>query len=287
MKSSFEKNLLSILPLRGAFTLVEIVTALAILALICSSVLLVIDRCITSAADSSLRMQAFEVARENMEALLAQDSVSEFTEYDTSEKYPSIQWQTAVETFYEPLTSRMWLKAVCSADYINSTGNTETIELTHWLTDLTKEDLLRLIEEKRRRLDMEDEVVDTVEDAAEYAKVDPQTVQQWLDNGMPKTEDGKISKGMLDLYKKYNGKPPEEAVKEQKILDDRLFAPWTGKPAERYQPGEQGTPDEPSQPDTPEQPDETESEPYNICDNPPGPDVTLQELLNWIRMCMR
>ena len=82
-----------------AFSLVEVLMAVAILALTCSSVLVVIERCVTSAAESALRMRAFEVARENMEQLLASASVKESIEYGQSEKYPDIGWQTVVETF--------------------------------------------------------------------------------------------------------------------------------------------------------------------------------------------
>ena len=85
-----------------AFSLVEAVTALIILALISSSVLVVINRCMASAADSALRMQAFEVARDNMETLLSKDSVNEMVEYGSSDKHPEIKWQTTVEMFYEP-----------------------------------------------------------------------------------------------------------------------------------------------------------------------------------------
>ena len=97
-----------------AFSLIEAVSALVILALISSGVLMVIDRCIISATDSTLRIRAFEVARENMETLLASNSVKEQVEYGSSEKYPQIQWQTVVEAFYEPLTARMWARGVCS-----------------------------------------------------------------------------------------------------------------------------------------------------------------------------
>ncbi|GAI98044.1 unnamed protein product [marine sediment metagenome] len=116
----------------------EALTALIILALVSSSVLVVINRCMASAADSALRMQAFEIARDNMETLLSKDSAEEMVEYGSSDKYPAIQWQTAVETFYEPMTERMWVRAVCSAEYADIAGDVQTIELTHWLTALTK-----------------------------------------------------------------------------------------------------------------------------------------------------
>jgi len=133
-----------------AFSLIEVVVALGILALISSSVLVVINRCVTSAADSAQRYQAFEVARDNMEALLSKNSVKEMAEFGSSDKYPGIQWQTVVETFYEPITARMWIQAICSAEYTDTAGNLQTIELTHWLTDLTKKQLLQIMEERKK-----------------------------------------------------------------------------------------------------------------------------------------
>ena len=88
----------------GGFGLMEAVAALVILTFFGSGVLVVINRCMAWAAESALRMQAFEVARENMEKLLASDLVKESSEYGDSEKYHDVKWQTDVETFYEPTT---------------------------------------------------------------------------------------------------------------------------------------------------------------------------------------
>jgi type II secretory pathway pseudopilin PulG len=134
-----------------AFSLVEVVTALIILALISSSVLVVINRCMASAADSELRMQAFEVACDNMESLLSKDSVEEMVEYGNSDKYPEIKWQTTVEIFYEPTMmeqTQIWVRGICSAEYADTTGQTQTIELTNWLTGLTREQLLQMLKQK-------------------------------------------------------------------------------------------------------------------------------------------
>ena len=151
---------------RKAFSLTEVLTALIILAFISSSVVVVINRCMDSAADSILRTQAFEVARENMEELLTGDSVTEMVEYGTSEKFPAIQWETKVEVFSEPLNSTMWARGTCSADYTDTEGEEQTVELMHWLTDLTDEQMLKIDE------DEEEQIIETIEDAAEYADVD-------------------------------------------------------------------------------------------------------------------
>ncbi|MHC4571352.1 MAG: type IV pilus modification PilV family protein [Planctomycetota bacterium] len=194
---------------KPAFSLVETVTALIILALISSSVLVVINRCMASAADSALRMQALEVSRENVETLLSKGSVSEMVEYGSSDKYPEIQWQTTVETFYEPATSRIWIQAVCSAEYTDSAGELQTVELTHWLTDLTKEQLIQIIEERQKDLTAE-QIIETKEEAADYADVDVETIDLWKNNGMLTTNDGYYIKNELDLYKQTDGKPTAE-----------------------------------------------------------------------------
>lgn len=133
---------------KTAFSLVETVTALIILAITTSSVLVVINRCVSSMADSAIRRQAFEVARDSMETVLTSTSVSEMVEVGTSDKYPQIQWQTTIEPFYEPVTERMWVQATCSAEYTDTAGELQTVELTHWLTDLTKKQLLEIIEQR-------------------------------------------------------------------------------------------------------------------------------------------
>lgn len=203
---------------RKAFSLLETVTALAILALISSSVLVVINRCMTSMADSALRMQAFEVARENMEKLLVLNSVQEMVEYGSSEKNPDIQWQTTVESFYEPLTSRMWIRAVCEAEYTDMAEEVQTVELTHWLTSLTKKQVLKVMEQRKKE-QLANQTFGTIEEAAEYLGVDESTIEQWVDDGMPLAEDGSYSKSELDLYNETDGKPTIEDRRRWAVAD--------------------------------------------------------------------
>jgi len=157
-----------------AFSLAETVAAVAILAFICSSVLVVINRYMDSAVDSVMRMRAFEVARKNMEELLTSDLVEESVEFGDCERYPDIQWETVVESFYEPITEKMWIQAICSAEYTDSEGEVRKIELTHWLTDLTKEQtqqiLARQEEEKERLAEEAEEMLD------ELSGVDPNEI---------------------------------------------------------------------------------------------------------------
>ena len=197
-----------------AFSLVEVVTALMILALMSSSVLVVINRCITSSTNSVLQMQAFEVARENMETLLSKDSVKETFESGTSDKYPEIEWETVVETFYEPITSSMWLRGVCTAEYIDASGKRQTVELMHWLTGLTKEQLLQIMNQQDEEL-LAAQLLETIEEAADYANVDSQTIEMWIENGMLTTEDGSFIKSNLEIYMQTEGNPSPEDKNRQ------------------------------------------------------------------------
>jgi hypothetical protein len=207
-----------------AFTLAEVVFALAILALISSSVLVVINRCVASAADSALRMQAFEVARENMEKLLASDTVQEMVEYGDSNKYPGIKWQSVVETFYEPIAARMWVRAICSAEYVDATGQTQTVELAHWLTSVTNEQIDELMEQDETDQQwLAEQILGTIEEAAQYAEVDVETIQKWIDNGMLTIEEGFFVKHNLDLYKDADGEPSADEKNNQVSSIDQLL----------------------------------------------------------------
>ena len=197
-----------------AFSLIETVAALAILALVSSSVLVVVERCTAAMVDSELRMQAFEVARENMEKLLVLDSVGDMLEYGSSERYHDIEWQTVVESFYEPVTARMWVRAICSAEYTDTDNQLQTVELTHWLTSLTKKQVMEVIKQRERER-MANMVFGTIQAAAEYLGVDEATVNQWVDDGMRTTADGSFVKGELDLYSETDGNPTMEDRRRQ------------------------------------------------------------------------
>jgi prepilin-type N-terminal cleavage/methylation domain-containing protein len=147
MKWAFRKNS-SIY--RNAFTLIEVSVALIILGMIIATVLVVANRAVDTVIFWQTKMEAFETARENMEKILAQSSVGDMVEYGISEKNPDITWETVIESFYEPITSRMWMRAVCTAQFVDSQGEEQKVELTHWLTSLNKEQILQIIEQKLR-----------------------------------------------------------------------------------------------------------------------------------------
>ncbi len=200
---------------QAGFTLLEVIAALAILGLAASSVLIVIDRCVSSASDSALRMEAFVLARENLERILARDSVDETVEYGTSERYPDVSWQTVIEGFPEPVTGQMWVRAVCSAQYVDSTGETQRIELTHWITQLSDQQAGQLVgQQDLEQLEVE-QVIKTDQEAAAYAKVDADTIAQWLENGLVKTDDDMFLRYNLDVFIQAQGDPTPEQKAQQ------------------------------------------------------------------------
>ncbi len=194
MKYRSKKILLS------AFSLPEVAAALIILALVSSGVLVVINRCMVSASNLALRMQAFEVARENMEKLLASESVSEMAEFGNSDEYPQIQWQTVVETFYEPITARMWIQAVCSAEYTDTAGDVQAVELTHWLTDLTKKQLLQIIEEMKKEKERLAEQEAEEEEKEEEDKEDEQEKEKEPNETEPGISEPECGYTLAELF---------------------------------------------------------------------------------------
>ena len=60
-----------------------------------------------------------------------------------------------------------------------------------------------------------DEYIGTLEEAADYAGVDVETIEQWLQNGLLTTDDGSYIKDNLDLYMSSNGNPSEEEKNQQ------------------------------------------------------------------------
>jgi hypothetical protein len=83
-----------------------------------------------------------------MERILIADRVSEKVEYGYSKKYPEIRWTTRIETFYEPVDNKMWVQAICSAEYVDSRGEPAEVELTHWLTKLSDKQVKKILADR-------------------------------------------------------------------------------------------------------------------------------------------
>jgi len=164
------------IPLRNhkAFTLIEVTVALIILGMITATVLVVVNRAIDTVVLWQTKMQAFDIARENMEKILVQSAVSDSVEYGISEENPDITWETTVESFYEPITNNMWVRAVCSAEFTDDNGEEQKIELTHWLTSLNKDQILQILEQKQR----ESEYYEAMAENAGQESQDQQQTEQ-------------------------------------------------------------------------------------------------------------
>lgn len=142
---------------RAGFTFVEVVAALMILGVITGSVLVVLNRSVEVVIDGRSRMQAFERARRNMEELLSSSSVSDKAEFGPDELNEDIEWETVVESFNEPVNSKMWIRATCSASFTDRHGERQRVELTHWLTQLTKAQELQILDQQRRQQEFLDQ----------------------------------------------------------------------------------------------------------------------------------
>jgi len=251
-----------------AFTLIESMAAVTLLAFIGISVWVVLERCTASAADSIQRMRAFEMARENMEQILGLDSVQETTEYGISEKFPDIRWQTTIESFYEPATSNMWVRAVCSAEYTDTSGEPQNVELINWLTKLSNTQMAQLTQKlELQKQQLAKHIIATEELAAEFAGVTVETIRQWVKNGMPMTDAGEYLKPWLDLYLQTDGNPTEEDMqstlteypelsitKPKKATADKATTPTSdsqkpGDPGSQAQPGNDSSDAEQTAPD--------------------------------------
>lgn len=151
LKMSYFKKHNRILKSQKAFTLVEVTVAIMILGIITFSVLVIMSNCIAATKEMQVQTQAFELARENMERILASEYVTEMTEFGQHPNNPDIEWSTVVEHFYEPITNKMWVQAVCRATYIDGDNETQTIELTHWITNLS-EAMTRAVEKQNEKM---------------------------------------------------------------------------------------------------------------------------------------
>ncbi len=202
-------------PHARGFTLLEVVTAVAILGLVSASVLLVINRCMASAANSALRMEAFQLVQENLEKILVSESVTETVDYGTSELYPDISWQTVIEAFPEPATGTMWARAVCSADYVDSAGEKQTVKLEHWIAELTDQQAGQLGQADDLEQLSAEQLLETIDDAAAYAGVKNEVIEEWTEKGLLTTDDGSFIKYNLDLFKESKGEPTAEVKRQQ------------------------------------------------------------------------
>ena len=185
----------------NGFTLLEVVGAIALLAIVVSTVLVVTNNCMITAMDTKAKMDAFKIARENMELVLSKSVIEEFVEYGYDEINPDIEWETEVKSFTEPVSSNMWIQATCSASYTDSNSERQIVELTHWVTGLSDAEMKKIRDQ--RKLEGKDPDEPEEENGFEYTAA-------WIIKNIPYDFWG-IFLGLL---------PPEE----QKILIEAIKA---------------------------------------------------------------
>ena len=61
----------------------------------------------------------------------------------------------------------------------------------------------------------ESQLIETMEEAAEYAGVEVEIIEKWIDDGMLTAEDGSFVRHNLDIFKLNDGNPSEEDKKMQ------------------------------------------------------------------------
>lgn len=150
-----------------AFTLVEVAVTIVVVALIAGTSMTILDNLVGAMLDIRMHTDAFEIARQNMETLLSLQNVQDKVEFGVSEIHPEIQWQTAIEPFYEPVTNAMWVRAVCSASYTDSKGKFQEIELEHWLTNLPADVVRQIIQQRKAEEEYLDLLAGTASGQAE------------------------------------------------------------------------------------------------------------------------
>jgi hypothetical protein len=117
----------------------------------------------------------------------------------------------------------MWVRAVCSTQYDDADGEEQTIRLEHWLTNISKEQLLEIMQrDKKNKEGLAGLVFETIEEAASYAGVDVETIEQWIDKGLVPLDDGTIPKQNLDIFVDNGGNPPAEQIQSQIETQEEL-----------------------------------------------------------------
>jgi prepilin-type N-terminal cleavage/methylation domain-containing protein len=190
---------------KNGFTLVEVSVALVILGMIIASVFTIINRALETVSDCQTKIEAFEIARDNMEKLLAQKSLSDVFEYGTSETNPDITWKTTVESFYEPVSSKMWMRAVCTSEYKDRDGQDQKVELTQWLTSLSKKQIMQILDQKQR----EEEYAGSTNENNPQDQVQEENQNQPMDNTNTQQQQQEIDPETLKKIKDLLNSPTQ------------------------------------------------------------------------------
>ncbi len=142
--------------MRKGFTVLEALMAVLVIGFVVSSVMVVTSNSIASLADLKLRTEAFEIARENMELILARDNVTELSDSGTSDINPEIEWEISIKADQASSTdATMWVKAKSLANYTDSKGELKTVEFEQWISYLNRSQTKQI--QKLRSLQAQDD----------------------------------------------------------------------------------------------------------------------------------
>ena len=93
----------------------------------------------------------------------------------------------------------MWVRAVCSATYPDANGQPKTVELTHWLTDVSDSVRLKIQRDQEKLRDMNDPNFPL---DANGLPISPQTPTGDRLNPNDKNLDPELKKVLDELLKK-------------------------------------------------------------------------------------
>jgi hypothetical protein len=113
---------------------------------------------------------------------------------------------------------------------MDSTGQTQTVELVDWLSQLSDQQADQLTGEGEQDLDAlaTEQLLEYVESAAQYAGVESETIERWLDDGLVTTADGAFVKYNLDVFVRADGNPSDEERAQQVSTIEELATRLSG-----------------------------------------------------------
>lgn len=207
----------------SGFTLLEVVVALMLLGVICASLFVVMERCMVSVTDMIWERRAFEVARENLEQVLCRTSVNEQEDedYGQSERYPQIAWGTTMDIYTDPIDGSLsWLKVVCTAEYEDTEGETQTVSLSHLLCSISES------EDDPNQVDgFEDWKVYTSDnEAAADLGIDVEQIIEFKDNDMLLTDANLCIRHNCQIFIDAGGDPNEVERARQVTTEEQYEA---------------------------------------------------------------
>jgi hypothetical protein len=87
--------------------------------------------------------------------------------------------------------------------------------LTHWIAKLTEQQAGELMDDEEVAALEAEQALATAEQAAQYARIDVETLDEWIEAGLKTTEDEAFIKYNLDLFMDSQGEPSDQDKAKQ------------------------------------------------------------------------